>query len=60
VTPFVSRSVLGRYGQRLAGTVDAVSAALTTTELIALDRALVAGRSPAAVASGWLASRGMG
>ncbi len=60
VTPFVSRSVLGRYGERLAGTVDAVSAALTTTELIALDRAVLAGLSPAAVASGWLASRGMG
>jgi osmoprotectant transport system substrate-binding protein len=60
VTPIVNRSVLGRYGDRLTGTVDAVSAALTTSELIGLDRAVFAGRSPAAVARAWLASRGMG
>jgi osmoprotectant transport system substrate-binding protein len=60
VTPVIARSVLGRYGERLSGTVDAVSAELTTAELIRMNRAVVAGRSPASVATGWLASRGLG
>jgi osmoprotectant transport system substrate-binding protein len=58
VTPVVSRSLLARYGTRLSGTLDAVSAELTTEQLTALDRAVAAGRAPAKVAGEWLAARG--
>lgn len=61
VTPIVRRAVLARFGPGLASAVDAVSRALTTDELRSLvGEVTLRGRSAAAVASRWLASRGMG
>jgi len=60
VTPVVSRALLARYGSRLSGTVDAVSARLTTAALIGLNRAVAAGRPPAKAAAAWLDEMGIG
>ena len=60
VTPVVSRSLLRRYGDRLSGTVDAVSALLTTDELVALNRAVASGRPASAVAGRMAAAAGTG
>jgi osmoprotectant transport system substrate-binding protein len=60
VTPVVNRSLLRRYGERLRGTVDRVSALLTTDSLLAMNRVLAAGRPAADVAAAWLARHGIG
>jgi osmoprotectant transport system substrate-binding protein len=58
VTPVVSRALVRRYGDRLTGTLDRISATLTTADLIAMNQAVAAGRRPAAVARAWLDSLG--
>jgi osmoprotectant transport system substrate-binding protein len=61
VVPVVSDDAIARYGQRLVGTLDAVSARLTTAELRFLNwRVVVAGNPPAAEARGWLRRHGLG
>jgi osmoprotectant transport system substrate-binding protein len=59
VTPIVSRSMLARHGDRLRGALDAVSAALTTDQLIGMNRAVARGRSAAKVAESWLIGQGL-
>ena len=59
VTPIVSRSILARHGDRLRGALDAVSAALTTDQLIGMNRAVARGRSAAEVAGSWLTGQGL-
>jgi osmoprotectant transport system substrate-binding protein len=60
VTPVVRTDTLDRFGPRLAGTLNAVSAALTTSALQALNEAVsVRRRSVAAVASSWLSAHGL-
>ncbi len=60
VTPLVSRAFLRRYGTRLSGAVDAVSALLTTSKLLQLNHAVARGQPPADVARDWLARNGLG
>jgi glycine betaine/choline ABC-type transport system substrate-binding protein len=51
---------MSRYGVRLADTLDAVSARLTTANLIFLNwRVVVAGKDPGAEARGWLERHGL-
>jgi osmoprotectant transport system substrate-binding protein len=60
VTPVVRRDVVDRYGQRFVDVVDAISAALTTEGLRALNAEIGRGdRTIAAVAAGWLRSEGL-
>ena len=59
VTPVVSRDLVRRYGDRLTRPVDAVSARLTTAQLVSLNRAVANGRSPAAAAAAWLQQQGL-
>jgi osmoprotectant transport system substrate-binding protein len=59
VTPIVSRSMLAHHGDRLRSTLDAVSAALTTDQLIGMNRAVARGRSAALVAESWLTGQGL-
>jgi osmoprotectant transport system substrate-binding protein len=60
VTPVVRTSALERFGPRLADVLNAVSAALTTSTLRALNEAVsVEHRSTAAVASEWLTRSGL-
>jgi osmoprotectant transport system substrate-binding protein len=60
VVPVVSAPALGRYGARLVGALDAVSARLTTGSLRFLNwRTTFGGNSAAAEARGWLERRGL-
>jgi osmoprotectant transport system substrate-binding protein len=60
VTPLLRRDVVARYGARLTGLLNAVSARLSTSALRALDARLeLGGQSPRRVAAGWLRSQGM-
>jgi osmoprotectant transport system substrate-binding protein len=60
VTPVVRTSALERFGPRLADVLNAVSAALTTSTVRALNEAVsVEHRSTAAVASEWLTRSGL-
>lgn len=55
VVPVVTASAVARYGRRLVGTVNAVSARLTTSSLLFLNwRVEVAGKNVLAEARGWL------
>ena len=57
VVPVVRTEIVERYGQRLVDAVNAVSARLTTPDLIELNRQATLGDRPvAAVARGWLVS----
>jgi osmoprotectant transport system substrate-binding protein len=56
VTPIVRPEVLTALGPRLADVVNAVSAALTTADLRAMNAEVNGGASPAAVARAWIAS----
>ena len=55
VVPIVRSAVLARHGDALRHAVDAVSASLTTYELMKLNRAVEKGEEPAVVAAAWLA-----
>ncbi len=60
VVPLVHASATARYGARLAGALDAVSARLTTGDLIFLNRRVtVAGRNVLAEARAWLERQGI-
>ena len=60
VTPVVRTEVLDGFGPRLADTLNAVSAALTTSALRRLNEAVsIRRRSVAAVASAWLTAHGL-
>jgi osmoprotectant transport system substrate-binding protein len=59
VTPVVSRALVRRYGDRLTGTIDAVSARLTTRQLVSINRAVAGGLRPSAVAARWLEGQGL-
>jgi osmoprotectant transport system substrate-binding protein len=55
IVPVVHAGAAARYGARLAGALDAVSARLTTSDLIYLNRQItVAGQNVLAEARGWL------
>jgi osmoprotectant transport system substrate-binding protein len=55
VVPVIRSSALERYGKRLSGAVDAVSAQLTSAALLFMDwRVEVAGNGVMAEARGWL------
>ncbi len=57
LVPVVRTEIVERYGQRLVDAVNAVSARLTTPDLIELNRQATLGDRPvAAVARGWLVS----
>lgn len=60
VTPIVRPEVLAAFGPRLADVVNAVSAALTTTDLRAMNAAVDGGASPTAIARTWLDSHDLG
>ena len=61
VTPVVRTDVLDRYGSRMSDLLNRVSAALTTSELRAMNAEVaVDGRSPASVAEDWLHHEGLG
>ena len=54
VVPLVRSAVLERWGDRLASVLDAVSARLTTADLISLNRAVeIEGLTPQAAAARW-------
>ncbi|WP_138734201.1 ABC transporter substrate-binding protein [Modestobacter excelsi] len=58
VVPLVRTAALDRWGHRLADALDAVSARLTTADLISLNRAVeVEGLTPEAAAARWWAAR---
>jgi osmoprotectant transport system substrate-binding protein len=60
VTPIVRDEVIARFGPDVARVANAVSSALTTDQLRAMNAAVsVEGRSPRAVAADWLASHGL-
>jgi osmoprotectant transport system substrate-binding protein len=60
VTPVVRADTLERFGPELEAWIDAVSTALTTSELRAMNAQLeLYGRSPSAVAHEWLQSEGL-
>jgi osmoprotectant transport system substrate-binding protein len=60
VTPLVRTTTLQRIGPSMATTLNAVSAALTTEELRAMNAEIaVDGRAPAAVAADWLRREGL-
>ncbi len=61
LAPAVRTEILDAYGDRFANVLNAVSSALTTTELIALNKAVeVDGEDPDKVASDWLDTLGLG
>jgi osmoprotectant transport system substrate-binding protein len=59
VTPMLSRALVRRYGDRLTGALDDVSARLTTPQLVSINRAVAGGRPPSAVAAQWLEAQGL-
>jgi osmoprotectant transport system substrate-binding protein len=60
ITPLVSGVAMSRYGERLAQALDAVSARLTTANLIFLNwRVLLDGKDPRTEARGWLERHGL-
>ena len=60
VVPVITDSAIARYGNRLTGAVNAVSAQLTSKELLFLDwRVEVAGADVLAEARGWLERHGI-
>lgn len=60
IVPVITGSAMARYGNRLAGAVNAVSAQLTSHALLFLDwRVEVAGDSVLAEARGWLERHGI-
>lgn len=59
VTPLVRWEVLERFGDEVAEVLDAVSAALTTADLRAMNAAVTDGASPRATAAAWLADHGL-
>ena len=60
VTPLVSARAMSRYGERLSQTLDAVSARLTTANLVFLNwRVQLDGKDPATEARGWLERHGL-
>ena len=60
VVPVVRRETVERYGDRLVGRLDQVSAVLTTEDLSQLNRRVDVGdEGPAAVAAAWLAGEGL-
>lgn len=60
VVPVVRREVLERHGDRLRNAVNAVTAQLTTAELVQLNRAVeLGGETPPAAARSWLDRHGL-
>lgn len=60
LAPAVRTEILDAYGDRFANVLNAVSSALTTTELIALNKAVeVDGEDPDKVAADWLDAQGL-
>jgi len=60
VTPLVRRDTVERYGPRLLATLNAVSARLSTAELLSLDkRVMLAGQPARKVADGWLRAQAL-
>jgi osmoprotectant transport system substrate-binding protein len=60
IVPVVRAAAVARYGARLADTLDAVSARLTTSDLISLNwRVKVAGQNVLAEARAWLQRQGI-
>jgi osmoprotectant transport system substrate-binding protein len=59
VTPVVSRALVRRYRDRLTATIDAVSARLTTGQLVSINVAVAGGLRPAVVAARWLEDQGL-
>ncbi|HEX9123507.1 MAG TPA: ABC transporter substrate-binding protein [Actinomycetota bacterium] len=59
VTPLIRAETLERFGTPLREAIDAVSARLTTSLLVALNGRLLAGVSPSQVAAEWLAQEGL-
>jgi osmoprotectant transport system substrate-binding protein len=60
ITPLVRRSAIERYGPRLLGVLNKVSALLDTVTLRALDaRVELAGQNPRRVAGSWLRTHGL-
>ena len=60
IVPVIHAGAMERYGARLAGTLDAVSARLTTSDLIDLNRQVtVAGQNVLAEARAWLERQGI-
>jgi osmoprotectant transport system substrate-binding protein len=60
VVPMISAAAVARYGSRLTGMLDAVSARLTTENLRFLNwRIVIGGKDPAAEARGWLERQGL-
>ncbi len=60
IVPVVHADAVERYGARLAGALDAVSARLTTSDLIYLNRRItVAGQNTLAEARAWLERQGI-
>ncbi|MCH8129716.1 MAG: ABC transporter substrate-binding protein [Acidobacteria bacterium] len=60
LAPAVRTEILDAYGDRFANVLNAVSSVLTTTELIALNKAVeVDGEDPDKVAADWLDAQGL-
>ena len=60
VVPLASGTAVSRYGGRLTQTLDAVSARLTTANLVFLNwRVLLDGKDPGTEARGWLERHGL-
>jgi osmoprotectant transport system substrate-binding protein len=60
VVPMISGAAVARYGSRLTGVLDAVSARLTTENLRFLNwRVVIGGKDPAMEARGWLERQGL-
>jgi osmoprotectant transport system substrate-binding protein len=59
VTPLVRTEVVERWGDDFVATADAVSAALTTESLLAMNTEMAAGGPAADVAGRWLSDRGL-
>lgn len=60
LAPAVRTEILDFYGDRFANVLNAVSSVLTTTELIALNKAVeVDGQDPDKVAADWLDAQGL-
>ena len=60
IVPVIHAGAMERYGARLAGTLDAVSARLTTNDLIFLNwRVTIAGKNILAEARAWLERQGI-
>jgi osmoprotectant transport system substrate-binding protein len=60
VVPVLRKDVVARYGDALVQALDRISAALTTKELIGLNKAAVLDRQPLdQVVQDWLARKGL-